>query len=86
MVMIRVCDFCGSDKDVEHHFFVTDRKLDAAGSPADEGQGFDVCLTCCGKLFRSMLRSKCMTYELGDFLVKKSIQLRKLRLKEEREE
>ena len=40
------CDICDSVNNVEQHYFVYDRKVDAAGGMEDLGELYDLCTTC----------------------------------------
>ena len=71
MALLRVCDVCGaSEGDVKRIFFETDRTLDAAGSMDGVGAEYDLCLGCCGRLFRRVVLSRqCYSHDLGKHLV-----------------
>ena len=70
MAMIRVCDVCQGNNDVEHYFFETDRIMSPAGDMEPDGKGFDLCLSCCGRLFRRAVKSRAFrAHEIGRFLV-----------------
>jgi len=57
MALVKVCDICGSSKDVNTRQYTFDNQVDIAGGRSEDiCETFDLCLACEVNMFTSLQR------------------------------
>jgi hypothetical protein len=62
MGIIRYCDICKSQEQVETKSFWIDRKMDGAGSMSDIRETHDLCTSCLVKIYQKTIEALMQKY------------------------